>query len=102
MSIQEKKQAYEDECYRNRIEGKLGQAKRKFGLNRVMTKLKSTSETAIGLTVLVVNLSQLLRQLLGFFLPYFLISRTLELKRPILINLAYDIRLLNKKYLWIN
>ena len=48
VSLQEKKQAQEDERYRSRIEGKLGQAKRRFGLNRVMTKLQSTSETSIG------------------------------------------------------
>jgi hypothetical protein len=66
-----------------------------------MTKLQSTSETAIGLTVLVVNLSQLLKQLLGSFLPFFLISRTSQLKKGIWINSAYKIGLLNQKDLSI-
>ena len=101
VSLQDKKQALEDERYRNRIEGKLGQAKRRFGLNRVMTKLQSTSETSIGITILVVNLFQLLKQLLGSFLPFFLINRTSQLKKGIWINLAYKIGLLNQKYLSI-
>ena len=101
ISNEDKKQAREDECYRNRIEGKLGQAKRRFGLNRVMTKLQSTSETSIGITVLVVNLSQLLRQLLGGFLSFFLMSRTSQLNKVSLINSAYQICLLNQKYLSI-
>ena len=42
---EEKKQAQLDERVRNEIEGKFGLAKRKFTLNRVMTKLAETSET---------------------------------------------------------
>lgn len=61
-SQQEKKQAREDEKIRNRIEGKFGQSKRRFSLNRVMTKLSHTSETAIAIAVLVMNLVTLLRQ----------------------------------------
>jgi len=45
------------------IEGKFGQAKRRFSLNRVMTKLANTSETAIAITFLVINLEALLKQL---------------------------------------
>ena len=62
-----KKQAREDERIRNRIEGKFGQGKRRFSLNRVMTKLSKTSETAIAITFLVMNLSTLLRQVRVFF-----------------------------------
>ena len=57
-----KKQAREDERVRNAIEGKFGQGKRKFSLNLVMTKLPETSETAIAITFLVMNLSALLRR----------------------------------------
>jgi hypothetical protein len=57
-----KKQAQEDESFRNAIEGKFGQAKRRYGLNRIMSKLAQTSETAIAITFLVINLSTLLRQ----------------------------------------
>jgi len=49
------------------VEGKFGQAKRRFSLNRVMTKLPDTSETAIAITFLVINFSAVLRQGLVFF-----------------------------------
>jgi IS5 family transposase len=71
ISKEKKKQALEDEKIRNAIEGKFGQAKRRFSLNRVMAKLPSTSQTAISVTFLVVNLSTLLRQVLCLFLCFF-------------------------------
>ncbi|OKH30420.1 transposase [[Phormidium ambiguum] IAM M-71] len=58
-----KKQALDDEKIRNSIEGKFGQGKRGFSLNRIMTKLAHTSETAIAITFLVMNLSVILRQI---------------------------------------
>ena len=67
ISPEKKKEALQDERDRNAIEGKFGQAKRRFSLNRVMTKLPDTSETAIAITFLVINLSALLRQVLRFF-----------------------------------
>jgi hypothetical protein len=57
-----KKQAWEDERIRNSIEGKFGQGKRRFSLNRVMAKLDNTSGTAIAITFLVMNLSTWLRR----------------------------------------
>jgi hypothetical protein len=68
VSPEKKKEALQDERDRNAIEGKFGQAKRRFSLNRVMTKLPDTSETAIAITFLVINLSALLRQVLRFFI----------------------------------
>jgi len=43
-----KKEVLQDERDPNAIEGKFGQAKRRFSLNRVMAKLPDTSETAIS------------------------------------------------------
>jgi hypothetical protein len=57
VSPEKKKQDLESEGIRNSIEGKFGQGKRRFSLGRVMTKLPDTSETAIALTFLVMNLS---------------------------------------------
>ena len=71
VSKEKKKQALQDERIRNCIEGKFGQAKRKFSLNRVMTKLSYTSETAIGIAFLVMNLSTHLSRLLRAFLCLF-------------------------------
>jgi len=50
--------ARQDERERIPIEGKFGQAKRRYGINRIMMKLSSTSETAIALCFLVMNLEK--------------------------------------------
>jgi len=55
VSKSKKRQALEDERIRNAIEGKFGQGKRRFGLNRVMAKLDNTSGTVIAITFLVMN-----------------------------------------------
>jgi hypothetical protein len=72
VSKQKKKQAQEDERIRNSIEGKFGQAKRRFSLSRVMAKLSHTSVTAIAITFLVMNLSTHLSRLFYAFLCRFL------------------------------
>ena len=61
------KQQHEDEKYRNAIEGKFGQAKRRFSLGRIMAKLSDTAESSIAITFLVINLEQLLQQLFILF-----------------------------------
>jgi transposase, IS5 family len=72
ISKEKKKQAQEDERVRNCIEGKFGQAKRRFSLNRVMAKLSHTSLTAIAITFLVMNLSAHLSRTKSAFLCLFL------------------------------
>jgi transposase, IS5 family len=67
VSPETKKQALEDEKVRNSIEGKFGQGKRRFSLARVMAKLPNTSQTAIAVTFLVMNLSTALRRFLCVF-----------------------------------
>jgi hypothetical protein len=74
VSDEKKKQAKEDETVRNAIEGKFGVSKRRFSLNRVMAKLPHTSQTAIAITLLVMNLSTLLRQVFCLFLCFQLSS----------------------------
>jgi len=61
VSSEDRKQASVDEAFRNGVEGKFGQAKRRFGLGRIMTKLASTSSAQISLSFLVMNLEQALR-----------------------------------------
>ena len=70
VSREKKLQALEDERVRNAIEGKFGISKRRFSLNRVMAKLPNTSQTAIAITFLVMNLSALLRQVFCLFLCF--------------------------------
>ncbi len=48
------------------IEGKFGEGKRRFGLNRIDTLLKESSETVIALKFLVMNLERRLRASLRF------------------------------------
>src|SRR4028118_469377 len=71
VSPEKKKQARLDERIRNSIEGKFGQAKRRFSLARVMTKLSHTSETAIAISFLVMNLSTWLLRVVWAFLCQF-------------------------------
>jgi len=52
------RQARQDELDRNPIEGKFGLGKRRYGLNRIMTKLSFTSKTSIAITFLVMNLEK--------------------------------------------
>jgi transposase, IS5 family len=64
------KQARQDELDRIPIEGKFGQGKRRFSLARIMCKLAITSETAILITFLVMNLEKWLKgHLFAFFQP---------------------------------
>ncbi len=72
ISKETKKQALDDERFRNAIEGKFGQAKRRYGLNCIMAKLSETAETSIAITFLVLNLSTLLRQVSCLFLSLLL------------------------------
>ncbi len=60
-------QARQDEIDRIPIEGKFGQGKRRFGLSKIMCKLAQTSETAIAITFLVMNLEKLLKVFIFLF-----------------------------------
>ncbi len=71
ITKEEKLEARENEKIRNRVEGKFGEGKRRYGLNKIMTKLPCTSMTVISLKFLVMNLSYLCRQVLLIFLCQF-------------------------------
>ncbi|UQZ83947.1 hypothetical protein SK3146_03159 [Paenibacillus konkukensis] len=51
---------------RNAIEGKFGEGKRKYGLNRIRARLEQTSGAVIALQFLVMNLERRLRLLFVF------------------------------------
>jgi IS5 family transposase len=63
----DKAQEYKDSGIRNAVEGKFGEGKTSYGLNRIKAKLKGTSETVINLVFWVMNLNKRLRLLLHFF-----------------------------------
>jgi hypothetical protein len=64
-----KLQARQDELDRIPIEGKFGQGKRRFSLARIMCKLALTSETAITIAFVVMNLEKWLKS--HFFASFF-------------------------------
>ena len=55
-----RRQIREDEGIRNAVEGKFGQAKRKYSLSRVMARLAESSQTVVSIVFLVMNLEHLL------------------------------------------
>jgi IS5 family transposase len=52
-----------DARMRNAVEGKFGEGKRKYGLDRIYAKLKETAESMIAMHFLVMNLERQLRVL---------------------------------------
>lgn len=86
ISNKTKKQAREDERVRNAIEGKFGIGKRRFTLNKITSKLPSTSATTIAIIFLVMNLSALLREFLSRFFVKNLFKRFLISKNYHLSN----------------
>ena len=57
------RQRHQDEVDRIPIEGKFGQGKRRFGLGRIMAKLRHTSEVSIAIIFIVMNLEKCLREI---------------------------------------
>ena len=63
-NIERQNQAHQDELDRIPIEGKFGQAKRRFSLSKIMCKLAQTSETAIAITFIVLNIERWLKAII--------------------------------------
>lgn len=75
-NVVDKKQERRDSVMRNAIEGSFGIGKRRYGLNRIMTRCRETSETSISLIMLVMNLEKRLRDIFVLILRrYFLRSK---------------------------
>jgi hypothetical protein len=66
---------------RNPIEGKFGQAKTAYGLNRIKARLAQTSSSWIATIVMVLNLVKLTRQVLFCLILPILNSPLVELKK---------------------
>jgi len=80
---EQKRLERQDACERNAVEGKFGEGKRRYGLARIMARLKETAESVICLQFLVMNLEHRLRVLLFYFLRH-LLHRNLTYFRPLL------------------
>ena len=74
-----KELAYRDSCERNMVEGRHGIAKRRYGLDWIMTRLECTSETEAAMNILVMNIAHLMRVLLRHLSKWFC--------RPILLRI---------------
>ena len=57
-----------DSCERNAIEGRNGISKRRFGLDRIFSKLDETAKTEAALILLAMNASCRLARWLAYFL----------------------------------
>lgn len=66
-------QCRQDELDRIPIEGKFGQGKRRFSLNRILARLTETSASWIGMTFFVMNLIKLAERLF-FALAFWLLN----------------------------
>ena len=65
------RQSREDEIARIPVEGKFGNGKRRYKLDCIMEKRDDTSETTIGLIILVMNLEKIMRDLLFVFFVWY-------------------------------
>ena len=71
--------AYRDSCDRNIVESRNGIAKRRYGLDRILTYLSCTAKTEAALVVLAMNAAHCLRTLLRtFFARMFRLLRCSE------------------------
>ena len=62
-----KRQIYRDACERNAIEGRNGNAKRRFGLDRLFSKLDETAKSEAALILLALNASLRLARWFALF-----------------------------------
>jgi hypothetical protein len=102
-SKMEKTQEKLDANARQPVEGKFGNVKRKYGLNRVYSKLAATSECEIYTAVLVLNLETAMRKarraLIIFFALYFaqIWDRKAAVFRAALVLYCINVWLLRKR-----
>lgn len=52
---------------RNHMEGKIGQAKRGYGLNNIKARLASTSDSWVQALIFIMNLTKVSLNFCGFF-----------------------------------
>ena len=92
----------QDEIDRIPIEGKFGQAKRRFSLSRIMCKLAQTSETAIAVIFLVMNLEKRLKVLTNYFFAGFKMAFYSIIMVKMMITDIYGMQItdIKSKFCW--
>ena len=78
---------------RSVIEGRIGRSKRKYGLDRILTKLIATSRSVIGITFFVINSEKIL-SLLSMILVL-LVSVCKEIK--CLLAISYSLSIVEQR-----
>lgn len=81
----DKKQVWRDQVERIEVERKISQAKGSFSLGLIRTKLKETSQTAIALSILTLNIAYIGRVLLALFFEHILVRQ----KRLLFKNIIF-------------
>ena len=82
-----KRQMYKDSCERNAIEGRNGNSKRRFGLDRIFSKLDETAKTEAALVLLAMNASlRLVRWLACFFASFYFLPIFVFFSRPYIVH----------------
>ena len=76
---------------RNPVEGKFGQAKTGYGLNRIRARLQNTSESWIASIILVLNLVKLAGVALHCLIGKWVVSFSARLKQELLNDFLQDI-----------
>ena len=72
ISKEEKKKRRQEKNERNQIEGKFGEAKRKYNLNKILAKKEKTAQSWIGAIFFVMNILKLSRDIFwSFFKRWF-------------------------------
>jgi hypothetical protein len=66
--LNSEQQEQADRAQRNAIEGSFGIGKRRYGLGRIMMKLKETGETSISLIILVMNFKEAIKASFGLII----------------------------------
>jgi len=73
---------------RNCVEGKFGQAKRRYSMDNIKARLQATSESMIGAIVVVLNLIRLVQQHVHYFIKtiYFLLRFFYQTKYELFVK----------------
>ena len=72
---------------RNPIEGKFGQAKVRYGMDRIKARLKDTSESLVAMILVVMNLVRLAQEA-----PYFWLLSEMRRLEEFFLNIIREIR----------
>src|SRR5699024_8491604 len=78
VNVAQKRVERQDASERNAIEGKFGEGKRTYGLGLISACLQNTSETAISISFLMMNIGKILRDSFFTFLLIFHVTFSKE------------------------